>query len=329
MNLDRRDLALYALAATIPLSTAGQEVATGLALVVVLSRRGDAAPRPLDLPVLAVASLAALGSLAGGTLGDAIGVGWAFLPFVLLPRLCAAHNAPTAARVAVGATGAAALAAVVDAASGGDGRGLASHHLTTAYALLPALVAFASQTGSLAGWAGFLLVGAGIAATGSAGAAVAAPTALLALWTGRPGWSALAGAVATVIGLATFADGGELRQRAILWTGGLAVALRGPVGPGGYAAASTIPYDELAPGFWFPNHAHDGVVQALATLGPAGLVALGWLLWTVARLGPCSAAAVVGLAIGAATQDVFGDLEVLRALALWAAIEGQRRAPVG
>jgi hypothetical protein len=111
----------------------------------------------------------------------------------------------------------------------------------------------------------------------------------------------------------------------VLWTGGLA-SLGTPTGPGGYAAASALAYDRLEPGFWFPNHAHDSAIQLLAVLGPAGLCAQIWLGAVALRvprdapLAVGAAAGLVGVAVGALTQDTLGDLEVARAAWVWIAL---------
>ena len=125
----------------------------------------------------------------------------------------------------------------------------------------------------------------------------------------------------TLGGLAAWGVTDELRQRAVVWTGGLLVGA-GRAGAGGYRAASAPRYDQLQPGFWFPNHAHDSFVQVGAVGGGAAWVAWAALLVGWSAAAPGAVAGVVGITVGAMTQDTFGDLEVVRAAATWIAILG-------
>ncbi|MFZ5475659.1 MAG: hypothetical protein ACOZNI_02690, partial [Myxococcota bacterium] len=152
------------------------------------------------------------------------------------------------------------------------------------------------------------------------GAIVPLAVTVAAARAGRAGIWLAAGAIATVA-LLPLADPDELRQRAILWTGGLSFLADGPVGPGGYAEASDAAYDRLSPGFHFANHAHDAAIQVLAVLGPAGLVAtVALCAAALARGSRGAAAGLAGVLVGGMTQDTLGDLEVARACWVWLAL---------
>lgn len=314
--------AIAAFLVALPLATAAQEVAlAGCVVAALLSGgRGRSLAAPWGWAAVACAAAGALGALASGDLREGLGHAWRLAPLFAVPALLETEGArATLERWGLGAAVVVAAWGVGQAALGVPAHAGLSHHLTLAYALLPPLgVAVASGR-----WAAAAVLVTGVAATGSAGAAVAAVATVAAARWGRPGAWLGAGALATVALLAVAADPGELRERAILWTGGLSLSEGGPVGPGAYAAASALAYDRLAPGFWFPNHAHDGAVQILATLGPAGLLAYAWLAWAALRHGSRGAAAgLAGVLVGALTQDTLGDLEVARAAWAWVALGG-------
>ena len=146
------------------------------------------------------------------------------------------------------------------------------------------------------------------------GLRLAATVALMATLVGaRKPWLGLSIGVIVTLLLLPLADPSDQQQRALLWTGGLAV--HWPAGEGGWLNQAILQWDRLQPGFWFPYHAHDGMIQVWGVLGPSGLGALIWLLASLFR-GP-AAAAMVGVLVGCLTQNVFGDLEVARSLWFW------------
>lgn len=305
----------------LPMSTAGMEIALGALLVLGLRRWRTAWAAPSGPPALALALVWVLAVPASGDLHEGLGHAWVLAPLLALPGLAVPGWARTAG---LASAVLAAAWAVWQRVGGVDGTGGLSHHLTLAYALLPPLaVAVASRRWAVAG---ALLLG--IGATDSSGALPAAVTAMAVAMGAIPStWGALAGATVTLGLIAGFADPEELRQRAVLWTGGLSLLSGGPVGPGGYAAATVVPYDRLSPGFWFPNHAHDSVIELAAVLGPAGLGAMGWLAWTGLTRAPRGASAAwAGVLVGALTQDVLGDLEVIRAVLVWWVVEAALEA---
>ncbi len=320
---------LIALFAALPLATSAIEVTCALGLAVTMlddQARAAARASPAFPPMLLLALVLTAGAAAGGPLREGIGHAWLLAPLVVVPSLCALVPRVTWLRpadVACWTAAAASLVAVGQRIGGLVAHGSLSHHLTLAYVLLPPL----AHALDARRWALGSLIGLGVLATGSAGAAVALPVVTAVCL--RRGGSArttpcalwLLGSVATLVGLAIASAPGELRQRAILWTGGLQLAATTMTGPGGYAAASAPYHDALQPGFWFPNHAHDTFVQLLATVGWGGLVAAVLLIVQVLRSTSRSAAfGIAGVLIGGWTQDVLGDLEVARAAWAWGAL---------
>ena len=97
----------------------------------------------------------------------------------------------------------------------------------------------------------------------------------------------------------------------------------GSAGAGGYGLATELSNESLSPGFFFPHHAHDSLVQLRALTGMAGVVATLALVAAVFRHAhPAAAAGLAGVMVGALTQDTLGDLEVARATWAWVAILG-------
>ncbi len=306
----------------LPLSTAAQEVILAVALLYAATRptRAHLAREPWGRAALAAALVWVLLAGASGDLREGLGHAWLLAPLVVLPALIDDGLRGRVERLGLLAACGAALWAIGQRALGDIGTAGLSHHLTLAYALLPPLgVAVATRR-----WIHALVLAGGVLATGSDGALVALAVTVGGALGRRPGAALLVGVTATLLLLGAAAPE-ELRQRAILWTGGLSVAEAGAVGPGGYAAASAPIYDALVPGFWFPNHAHDSAIQLLAVLGPVGLVAtlaLAMLGLRHGEVGP--AAGLAGVLVGALTQDVLGDLEVARAAWAWLALYGGR-----
>lgn len=313
---------------SLPLSTGAHEVAVAVATIVALvsARRLTFTADPWARPAIAAAIVWVALSPASGNVREGFGHAWLLAPLLAIPVLRPLETGPIE-RWGIGAACVAATWGITQRATGGVGTAGMSHHLSLAYALLPALgVAITRRW-----WGPAALLAGGVLSTGSSGALIALVVTGVAALPGRRVLQATGlGALVTIAGL-TVADGEELRQRAILWTGGLRVAAEGPAGPGAYPAASAPIYEVLSPGFWFPNHAHDSAIQLLAVLGPAGVVATGALLFVALTRGAHGpAAGIAGVVVGALTQDVFGDLEVARAcwvwLALYGAAEGTRDA---
>jgi hypothetical protein len=305
---------------SLPLSTAVHEVSLAILLGVALvfARAKGFLALPWAGPAAALAVTCVLGAWASGDLREGWGQAWLLAPLLALAEPADPVQVQRRVRVGLFAAGVAAAIAIGQAAQGQGGRGLFSHHLSLAYALLPPFaVALSGRR-----WAIAALLAAGVLAARSDAAPLALLATAAAVWTRRPLLSMGAGAAATLAALAVFANPEELRQRAILWTGGLLLS-PGQAGVGGYPSASAPVYDQLSPGFWFPNHAHDSLVQLGATLGPSGVLALALLLVVAVRRGhPGAAAGCVGVVGGGLTQHTVGDLEVARAAWVWLAILG-------
>lgn len=320
MNRVREGLVLLVLAA-LPWATSVQEIGVGLLLAAALfdGRAREFLALPWALPALATAGAWGLASFASGNLREGLGHAWLLAPLVALAAL---SPVPAAARrrelLGLAAASAAACFALWQAGQGVAAKGAFSHHLTLAYALVvPFGVAVSRRR-----WAVAALLGAGVLATRSEAAPVALFATAVAALGLRPGFAAAIGAALTLAGLRFAARPDELVERAVLWTGGLLIP-PGHAGAGGYAAASAPIYERLHHGFWFPNHAHDAFIQLAATVGPAGWVATLALVVVIFAKGARGAAAgLVGVLVGALTQDTLGDLEVARAAWIWLAILG-------
>lgn len=306
---------------SLPWATSVQEIGVGLLLAAALldGRARAFLALPWAVPALATAGAWVLASFASGNLREGLGHAWLLAPLVALagprPELEAARRREI---LGLAAAAFAAGLALWQAAQGAVATGAFSHHLTLAYALVvPFGVAVAARR-----WAVAAVLAAGVLATRSD----AAPIALLATAAAalglRPGLAAALGAALTLAGLRFAARPDELAQRAVLWTGGLLIP-PGHAGAGGYRAVSAPIYESLQPGFWFPNHAHDAFIQLAATAGAAGWVAtLALVVVIFARGSRGAAAGLVGVLVGALTQDTLGDLEVARAAWVWLAILG-------
>ena len=77
-------------------------------------------------------------------------------------------------------------------------------------------------------------------------------------------------------------------------------------------------HHQLESGFYFPHHSHDSLLQLLDTGSLGTWAVLAWIGWVTVRSGSRLAMALcAAVLVGALTQDVLGDREVLQALALW------------
>jgi hypothetical protein len=287
---------------------------------------------PLAAPAAVLAAgwlLLALGP--GGSLPASLGRIWALSPIWTVPLLLAAAGPLPWKRLGAGAAFLVTpIVAWQLAFSPEEPSGLFSHHLTLAYALLPAFAAALS----LRWWPAAALLAGSMLATGAAGAFGAIGTTAAVWAAGRAGTPAprtsartasrvVAGlaVAASIAGLAYPGWAEDVRRRAILWTGGLDLAGQGGVPPGAWRAAVAPVHRSIDPTFDFPHHAHDAAIQAAGDAGPAAWAALGWAGAVIVARAPAWAfAGAAGLAVAGLTQDWIGDLEVLRAAAVWAAI---------
>jgi hypothetical protein len=322
----------------------GTEVALAAGLVAALGARRLRAPLAAPLLVLVAAAVAAsLGRPPAHALEAARQV-WGLALLFVVPLLWSAgpvwrHRAEraglaAASIVALWGLGEAAwmLASGLHDPAVGGARGPFSHHLTLGYALLPPLARALHRRW----WPVAALLAAGALSSLGLGPALSVAVVLAGVAVG-PGRALVGGAVAVAGGIAALgwvAPDGELLQRAVLWTSAADVAVAHPagVGPAGFRAAAALAQDRILPGFHFPLHAHDSALQAAATWGIGGWVALGLVagrLWGI--VGRSGRVAMAGIAVGACTQDILGDLEVVRALCAWALLDppsAPRLAPI-
>lgn len=328
---------LLAWLVALPLGTTAQEVLTGLALVTALfevaRRPALAAPGPLAAPVL----LWVLAAWAQTLHPD----GSAHLALARTWVATAAWSVPVLARAAgpgpwlLAGSGSASLitvlvvlqgAAGLGAPPGGlgfEGRGLYSHHLTLAYAWVPlcCLAWFAGWRRTAAWLAG------GVLATGSAGAALGLALGGLAGQVAKAR-GRQAGQVAALVlpvlglGLLPLSTAVRLAERSVLWSAGAWIGIDGGAPPGRWRQVVDPVHRALDAGFFFPQHAHDIWLQALAGTGPATWLALAWAgLVLLRRASPGLMAAMTALCIGGFTQDWLSDVEVARMVLVWASLD--------
>jgi hypothetical protein len=287
----------------LPWSTSLHEIGMGIALAATLFSKDRWTA--LQMPVVQAAIiLAALWSISGLFPPDRDGPGhaWALAPFLVVPALGKQLSAQQLSSLVQGGLISFVLATFSQWSN--------SHHLTMAYGLLPALAVALQQKKQVL--AGLCLMG--ILSARSEGALGGALATILALYS--PVLGLTAGVIAGLLGIFLWPD--LLGSRALLWTGGLNVAQTGPTPIAVLLNEQTLAWERLSPGYWFPYHAHDSSIQLLGALGPAGLAAGALLVFRILD-GP-GAAAIVGVLVGSLSQDVAGDLEVIRSVSFWVMI---------
>jgi len=212
---------------------------------------------------------------------------------------------------------------VIQASQGGPAlaKGTFSHHLTLGYALVPPFAIVMHQELGLGAWwrrGAVILLAGGIVASGGQGPLLALVLVLLAHWM-RPVAALAIGVVANLIGVVVLPSA-LVEQRAVLWTSGADVlALPGVgVGQSDFRTALATAEQSVQPGFYFPLHAHDSLLQIGLTIGLGAWIAwaaLLLLMWE--RTGRAGRVAIAAVVVGGLTQDTLGDLEVIRALTAW------------
>ena len=298
---------------SLSLGTAPLEIATALALAAAIGLRRWP-PSDLLQPVLAVAALSLVASLGHDLRGGA-SVGWALALVVAVPLL--PGDRTHAARWGTGAAAVLGAGALLwaAAAAGWPARGLYSHHLTLGYVLLPALAVAVSRRW----WWAAAGCAAGVLSTVSLGPALGMLVALAG--TRAPRAALAGGTVLAVAIIALMQAEPALGERAVLWASGAEVMLDNPLGVGSGSDRPALAWaqDRLSPGFYFPLHAHDAVLQVGVEVGPAGWLAWGWLLVALwKRADQAGRAGLAAVLVGGLTQDTLGDLEVCRAVCAWA-----------
>jgi hypothetical protein len=316
---------LQVLFAALPLGAAPLEIATALALALALFR-----PTHRVWPYLAPLALITCCSVVAALPEDvaavrlAVGPLWALALCLALPRL----DVPVRA-LRVGVLSACAVAAIAvgqaiaQVAQGDDAlaKGLFSHHLTLGYALIPPLAIVVHHElgiSALLRRAALVSLAGGIIASGGQGPVLALAVVILAHWM-RPIWALAVGVAANLVGVIVLPST-LLEQRAVLWTSGAKVlALPGVgVGQNGFRSALATAEHAVQPGFYFPLHAHDSILQIGLAIGLGGWIAwaaLLLLLWERSSRG--GRVAIAAVVVGGLTQDTLGDLEVIRALTAW------------
>lgn len=316
---------LLLLFCALPLGAAANEILTAVALGAALLL-GDRRQLSLLAPVLLVGVTLLVSSAGHGweSSVEALGRTWPLALLVAVPMLADPAEPRLRAVELAGLWMAAAVGFVAAFQAFQEGvppwvspqSGPFSHHLTLGYALVPAFARalHRKEFGPALGTA------VGIVCSGGSGPLLSLGVAATAWLVG--GGSALA--IGTCVALAAFVFlgmDGQLHERSLLWTAGADLAVDHPlgVGPGRYREMVGPVQAELEEGFHFANHAHDSALQIAARTGFVSWIAWGWLfveLWR--RTDRAGRASIAALAVGSLTQDVFGDLEVMRALSAWA-----------
>ena len=314
-------LALTLLAICLPIAMAPLEIAMAITLTVCLAC-GRWTPNPWLQPTLLWIGAWLLAAVPHGSpvIIESLGFGWALTALVVVPPLVGLTDRDFVIRRGIEAAALIAIVALLQRLTTGQAASAGfSHHLTLAYALLPPL-AVATARGQ---WREVIAIGAGILATGSEGAVIPFAVAILASRTKRPVATALIGAVLLLGALFIAQDSNQVAERAVLWTGSVDVVLNHPQGTGAtrFEPLAQIAFEGLRPGMWFPYHAHDATLQQAGVAGVAGLIAMVWMGVCVFRRGhPAAVAGIAALTVAGLTQDVWGDLEVIRSGTFWLAL---------
>ena len=316
---------LQVLFAALPLGTALLEIATALALAAALVRPARSGwPYAAPIALIACCSLVATRPTDLASLRAALGPLWALALCLAIPRLAIPPRALQLGVLSAIVVAAVAIVQAVLMAGRGEpalATGTFSHHLTLGYALVPPFAIVVYQELGLGPWlrrAAVVLLAGGIVASGGQGPLFALGLVLLAHWM-RPVAALAVGVVANLVGVIVLPSL-LVEQRAILWTSGAQVlALPGAgVGQSGFRAALASAEQAVQPGFYFPLHAHDSLLQIGLTIGFGAWIAWAALLMMMwERTGRAGRVAIAGVVVGGLTQDTLGDLEVIRALTAW------------
>jgi hypothetical protein len=289
--------------------------------------------QPLLAPVVAVAIAVLIPSLAFGMAGliAALGKAWALILLVALPPLLALLEQEDRTRsrlfqIGMSAAVAAAIWALASSISSGNppwvepARGPFSHHLTLGYALVPA-AAIAIHRRE---WVWATLVSVGILCAGASGPLLALAILFASLRI-KPIHCLLGGTVLSLGIMAYLGSDPELLTRMTHWTAGAQLTLEGGAGSGAVEVVQNFQLAEsrVSNTIQPETHAHDSVLQWGILGGLGAWLAWVWLLGSLwQRTGTAGKAAMAALCVGALTQDVFGDLEVLRSLCAWTLLSG-------
>ena len=322
----------------LPLGAAPCELSAGLCLFVA-AFWGVNTHRPFLMPVLAIAAAWILPSLSSGTEGliASLGEAWHLVLLIAIPPLLIQLEThtdwlKTLETLGLCAAAVAGLWAMGDLIASGippwvqPGRGPFSHHLTLGYALIPpASIAILHQR-----WVFGALIALGILAAGASGPLLAL-SIVLAAARFEPIFCLFAGLGLSLCIMLILDGNPELQTRITHWTAGAQVIVDDPGGQGIVEATHRFQSEErsLSTMIGPERHAHDSVLQWGMFGGVGAWLAWVWLLsrlWSQTRRAGKTAIAALG--VSALTQDVFGDLEVIRALCAWCVLDLYPRATV-
>ena len=320
-------VALILVVLCLPLGAAPCEWAAGIALATALFSR-TRRHQPLLGPVLAVCFSLLIPSLPYGSSGvlAVLGKTWPLVLLVALPPILASlertdQTLMDVRRIGLLAAAGAALWAMGQVISQGQlpweqaARGPFSHHLTLGYALLPATaVAIHSRT-----WLLSVVLGAGVLASGASGPMLGLALIIASMWL-SPLRCLFAGLGISLLIMSVLIMEPDLQIRLTHWTAGAQLTLESGLGQGPIDSIRQFQLTEsqLSSTVRPEQHAHDSALQWGILGGVGAWLAWIWLLtqlWSLS--GEAGRVSIAVLCVGALTQDVFGDLEVVRALCAW------------
>jgi hypothetical protein len=311
----------------LPIGAAPCEWAAGIALAAALflSTRRE---QPLIGPVLAVCFSLLIPSLPYGSAGvlAALGKTWPLILLVALPPILASlerteQTLIDVRRIGLLAAAAAALWAMAQLLLQGQppwdqpARGPFSHHLTLGYALLPATAVAVHRRS----WLLSVMLGAGVLASGASGPLLGLALIITSMWLSPLRCLFVGVGISLLIMSALIAEP-DLQIRLTHWTAGAQLTLESGLGQGPIDSIRQFQLTEsqLSSTVRPEQHAHDSALQWGILGGVGAWLAWIWLLtqlWSLS--GVAGRASIAVLCVGALTQDVFGDLEVVRALCAW------------
>lgn len=303
-------LSVGLVALSFSMGTAVIEVATvlmALACIVTVKR----IPKPSGSLVLyALLVLSSVRVWQDGT--EVLGKIWLFAPLLFLPPLLGylstreRENSLFLASIGLGLLS---LLGVWQWVQGGVGHGIYSHHLSFGYVLLMPL----SYTAFKRKWALLALLFAGILSTEAQGPIFSSVCILFCLWF-SPKRVLMASALVMCGLFLILKDSPEFQERLQLWGSAFSLLQDHPMGTGvsRFRALYTISQSQQVPPLYFPLHAHDSYLQQALWFGIPIWVAWGMFVrewWGWSKWGR---AMMIGIFLGAFTEDTLGDMEILR-----------------
>ena len=301
---------------------------------------GDRRNHPMVIPVLAVWIAWTIPSLDKGIAGwfGAVGQTWPLILLIAIPPLQKTLRGDPQFHEQLERWGLFAGSVIGIWAMGsllGNGippweqpaSGPFSHNLTLGYALLPPLALAVHRSRWL--WAS--CIAGGVLSAGASGPVLGLAMIMATRWI-QPKHCLIGGVGLALTILWWMGGSPELTTRMVHWTAGVQVVFECGFGCGPTDTVSHFQDAErlLSATIGPERHAHDSVLQ-WAMMGGAG----AWLAWALLltllwqHTGKSGRAAIAALGVGALTQDVFGDLEVIRALCAWALLDSVQSNQLG